>query len=86
MKRKKAVQPKPAPDVVGDAMLRAVSNYLIVGGWNVSVIGSPRIQQQPDARKFNYEFVLQFTGSKRSPSPSPATDTPEGEKDLGSVE
>jgi hypothetical protein len=51
---------KPDP---ADAMLTAVADFLKSIGWNVVVIGSPRIQKQPLDHEFNYEFVVRFTGA-----------------------
>lgn len=47
-----------------DAMLNAVADYLKSNGWNVVVIGSPRVQKPIGEREFNYEFVVRFTGSQ----------------------
>jgi len=43
----------------------AVGDYLKSLGWTALVVGSPRIQQQPGDREFNYEFVVRFTGGKK---------------------
>ncbi len=43
----------------------ALAVYLEAVGWRAIVVGHPRIQQQPDARAMNYEFVVQFTGGKK---------------------
>lgn len=48
--------------------LTAAAQFLERRGWNVLVIGTSRVQQQPFERKFNYELVLSFTGSKLSPT------------------
>lgn len=50
-------------DPNADAMLQSVADYLKSKGWNVVVIGSPKVQKPPSDREFMYEFVLQFTGS-----------------------
>lgn len=42
-----------------------IAKYLEHVGWSALVIGHARIQQQPLARKFNYEFVVDFTGGKK---------------------
>lgn len=46
-------------------MADAIGKYLKSIGWSALVVGRPRIQQQPLAREFNYEFVVDFTGGKR---------------------
>lgn len=56
-----------------DAMLNAVAAYLTENGWNVAVIGSPRIQRQPDDLTLNYEFVLRFTGAQKQAAASDYT-------------
>lgn len=43
----------------------ALGEYLETIGWSAVVVGRPRIQQQPLAQEFNYEFVVDFTGGKR---------------------
>jgi hypothetical protein len=43
----------------------ALGEYLEAQGWSALVVGRPRIQQQPGAREFNYEFVMDFTGGKK---------------------
>lgn len=35
-------------------------------GWNVVVIGSPRVQHQPGECQYNFEFVVRFTGAKKA--------------------
>ena len=50
-------------DKQAKAMLGLVGAFLQARGWNVVVIGSPRVQKQPGDAEFNYEFVLRFTGS-----------------------
>jgi hypothetical protein len=55
----------------------AVSVYLKEFGWSVIVAGRPRVQRQPDARDFSYEFVLDFTGGPTKPT-TPA-ETPDVE-------
>jgi hypothetical protein len=45
-----------------EAMLRAVSAYLESHGWKVAVIGGSRVQHVPREPRFNFEFVLKFTG------------------------
>ncbi len=42
----------------------ALGVYLETLGWRAIVVGSPRVQQQPGERDFNYEFVVRFTGGK----------------------
>ncbi len=43
----------------------AIGDYLDTIGWSAVIVGRPRIQQQPLANKFNYEFVLDFSGSQK---------------------
>lgn len=43
----------------------ALGRYLASIGWSAVVVGRPRIQQQPLARAFNYEFVVDFTGGEK---------------------
>lgn len=51
------------PKVDADPMLGLIASYLQQHGWNVVVIGGARVQQPIGERKFNYEFVVRFTGS-----------------------
>lgn len=50
------------PDAA-DVMLQAVADYLKSKGWKVLVIGTPRVQKQPEDRDYNYEFAVKFTGA-----------------------
>jgi hypothetical protein len=45
----------------------ALAEYLDAIGWSALVVGRPRIQQQPGALEFNYEFVVDFTGGTKKP-------------------
>lgn len=47
----------------------ALGEYLEAIGWSALVVGRPRVQQQPLARKFNHEFVVDFTGKRLSKGP-----------------
>ena len=53
----------PSDDDLANEMLETVGRYLKSRGWNVVVIGSPRVQQQLLEAKLNFEFVLKFTGA-----------------------
>ena len=55
---------KPAPDEFVKMSL-AVARYLKTRGWYVVVSGPAQVEQEPMALKFNYRFVLAFTGGKR---------------------
>ena len=44
----------------------AVVDYLQSIGWTALIVGGARIQQQAGERKFNYEFVVKFTGGKQA--------------------
>lgn len=48
----------------------AVQAYLRTRGWSVVIVGPVRVQQQPHAGKFKYEFVLEFGGGQ-TPTPEP---------------
>lgn len=65
-----------ARDNQTDAMLGLVAAFLQSKGWNVVVIGSPRIQKPPDDAEFNYEFVLRFTGSPPKKETADAAEQP----------
>ena len=41
-----------------------LNRYLATVGWYAVVVGQTRIQQPPGEGKFNYEFVVRFTGGK----------------------
>lgn len=60
---------KKKPAIDADAaftrLTSALSEYLEAIGWSALVVGRPRVQQQPHAREFNYEFVVDFTGGKK---------------------
>jgi hypothetical protein len=45
----------------------ALGDYLESVGWSAVVVGRPRVQQQPGASTFNYEFVVSFTGGQKKP-------------------
>lgn len=52
-----------------DAFAEAVGRYGEALGWVVVVVGSTRIQQQPeDAGTLRFELVVKFTGRKREES------------------
>lgn len=55
-----------AVEGVSDRMIRDVARYLELNGWSVIVAGPAFVQHRVGDRKFNYEFVLPFTGSHRS--------------------
>lgn len=46
-----------------------IGRYLDAVGWSALVIGRARVQQQPGARKLNYEFVVDFTSGKKKAKP-----------------
>lgn len=46
-------------------LTQEINRYLETVGWRALVIGNARIQQQAGERKFNYEFVVRFTGGKK---------------------
>jgi hypothetical protein len=48
-----------------DDLASALLVYLKSIGWTALVIGSPRIQHQPDEAPLNYEFVVRFTGGQK---------------------
>jgi len=58
----------------------ALQAYLETKGWSVVIVGNPRVQQQPYAGKFNYEFVVKFSGSQqKTPEPPEGTMVNAGE-------
>lgn len=56
----------PEVEAAFSALATAVGAYLTSIGWSALVVGNPRVQQQPLARPMNFEFVVQFTGGKRT--------------------
>lgn len=60
-----AKRAKAKDDYLSHAMLNAVAAYLEANGWSVALVGGTSVQQQPHERKFNFEFVVKFTGAKR---------------------
>jgi hypothetical protein len=54
-----------------DRMAKEVGKFLQTIGWKALVIGIPRVQQQPGELKYNFEFVMRFTG-KQIERPQPA--------------
>ena len=56
---------KPAPDEFTKMSL-SVARYLKTRGWYMVMSGPAQVEQEPMARKFNYRFVLAFTGGKRN--------------------
>ena len=46
-------------------LTEALGVYLDAVGWKAVVVGTPRIQRPGDAA-FNYEFVVKFTGGRKS--------------------
>lgn len=64
--------PRKTPDAA-DVMLNAIAEYLKSKGWKVLVIGDAKVQQHPDAERFNFEFVVRFTGGPpKDLTPPPA--------------
>ena len=45
-------------------MAKAIAGYMREQGWEIIVLGSMRVQQQPSALKYNYELVFRFTGKQ----------------------
>lgn len=43
----------------------ALGRYLEALGWNVFVVGEPRIQREHGSRAFNFEFVVRFTAGHK---------------------
>lgn len=60
MKKNKKPKPRSKPDP-----LRQIAKYIESQGWRVVVIGPARIQQPLGSREFQFEFVVNFVGSKR---------------------
>jgi len=58
-----------AADAAFNDLAEALRCYLEAKDWKALVVGRPRIQQQPGAREFDYEFVVEFTGGKRRGAP-----------------
>jgi hypothetical protein len=54
-------------DAAWIAFTEAFAAYLKANGWNPVVVSSARVQQQPGSAKFNYEFVVPFTGTRIKP-------------------
>lgn len=50
--------------------LKQIGEYIESHGWKVAVIGPAQIRQQPGAFKYNYEFVVGFTGVKKEHVPN----------------
>lgn len=67
-KRAKARVTRIRRDPFGRLTLE-INRYLNTVGWSALVIGRARVQQQPGARKFNFEFVVDFTGGKKKAQP-----------------
>ena len=44
---------------------KAIGEFIESKGWKVMVIGSMRIEQRNPRTKYNFEFVVGFTGKKR---------------------
>ena len=49
----------------------ALQAYLETKGWSVVMVGNSRVQQQPYAGKFKYEFVVEFVGSPQQTAAPP---------------
>ena len=63
------------------SMSLSVARYLKTLGWYMVMSGPAQVEQEPTARKFDYRFVLMFTGGKRnvemlSRSPDPVVNSP----------
>lgn len=54
-----------SPDI-----LDQIAAFLKANGWTVIVAGPTQVRQEIGAAKYNFEFVVKFTGSKREPVPS----------------
>jgi hypothetical protein len=46
----------------------AVQKYLEANGWKLAAIGGTAVKQEIGAFKYNYEFVVRFTGSEVEPT------------------
>jgi hypothetical protein len=57
-------------------LTQEINRYLNTVGWSAVVIGRARVQQQPGAREFTYEFVVDFTGGKTKPAVAGEKDRP----------
>ena len=42
-----------------------IAEYLKSKGWSVAVIGTMKVEQRNPNRKYNFEFVVSFTGKKK---------------------
>lgn len=49
-----------------DILLEQVAKYLDRKDWKVVVIGGISVQKPIASSKFNYEFVVRFTGGKKT--------------------
>lgn len=49
-----------------DRLYAAVNRFLKINGWNVVVMGPVGVKQDPFAFKYDYEFVVGFTGARRA--------------------
>jgi len=45
-------------------MTDAINKYMLKKGWNILVIGSPRVEQTQPSLKYNYNLVFNFTGKQ----------------------
>jgi DNA-dependent RNA polymerase auxiliary subunit epsilon len=54
---------KPRKDLT-DRLYAVVAEYLEKNGWKAIVIGGTCIKQEITDRKYNYDFVVRFTGGK----------------------
>ena len=61
-----AKRKKPRKKDGFDLLCEALKIYLAEEGWNLVVAGNPEIRQPSNKGKYNYEFVMKITASKRS--------------------
>jgi hypothetical protein len=61
---KKSKPRKRSPEALTDRLYKVVAQYLEARGWKPFIMGECAIQQQPDAYRHNYEFVVRFTGGR----------------------
>lgn len=60
---KKAVKKKKTKRRKTDH-LDLIARHLKLQGWKVVVIGGERVQQDVGANRYNFEYVVKFTGGK----------------------
>lgn len=63
---KTKLKPLKIEEKAFDKMCKTIREYLRLRGWNLYVIGEPKILKEVGSLKYNYVFEVGFTGKKNA--------------------